>query len=525
MNSELVQVLVMILFGALAGGLTNTVAIWMLFHPYESPKFLGRPVRWLQGAIPKNQPRLAAAIGRTVGTRLLTPEDLTEIFSEGEFRNAFDDRLAHFLDDVLQKERGSLRDMLEPDTVARIESGLDALVDHVVARIADYVHSEDFPDAAARRTDAIVAAVSDQPIGDLLTPAREAAVTTAIEDWLENAVENPDLRNAIDDYLERASHRLLAPDRTFEEVLPLGLVGSFERAIGSYLPLAIERLGRLLEDDDARARFEKTIRELFHRFLSDLKFHQRVVARLVVNDDTVDRILDTIEKEGAERLSEILQDPAIQDAMSRGVNEAVVDFLRRPVQSVLGTPESDSVVEARRTITDWVIGLVRDPQSRAFLVEKLRVALGKAGGRTWGDLLSRIPPERVTEWMVGAARSETAEATVRDILRSLGTGLVDRRIGRPAGWLPEGSPERLEAELGPVIWSWLQAQVPDVVDKLDVARRVEEKVNEFPMARLEEIVRKVTDRELRMIVVLGYVLGAFVGTVLAGIDLMMSRGP
>ena len=25
----------MVFFGALAGGLTNAIAIWMLFHPYE----------------------------------------------------------------------------------------------------------------------------------------------------------------------------------------------------------------------------------------------------------------------------------------------------------------------------------------------------------------------------------------------------------------------------------------------------------------------------------------------------------
>lgn len=521
MSDELIQAGVKILFGAVAGGLTNTVAIWMLFHPYEAPRFLGRPIRWFQGAIPKNQPRLASAVGRTVGNRLLTPEDLTRIFSEGEFRNAFDERLSHFLGEMLHVERGTIRELLPADAVPRVESVLDGLVDHAVERLAQYVQTEEFARAVDERTDALVAGIAEEPIGDLLTPAREGAITTAVEEWLESAVEKPDLRRAIDDYLERASHRLLAEGRTFEEVLPLGLVGSFERAIGSYLPLAIERLGRLLEDDTARARFETTIRDLFHRFLSDLKFHQRVVARLVVTDDTVDKILDTIEKEGAERLSEILQDPAVQGAMSRGINEAVVDFLRRPVRSVLGDPESDSVADARRTVADGIVGLLQDPQSRDFLVEKLRTALEKAGERTWGDLLNRVPRERVTGWLVSAARSETAERTLRDTLHGTADGLLDRRIGTPAEWLPEGSPDRIEGELGPVIWGWLQAQVPEVVEKLDIARRVEVKVNEFPMPRLEEIVRKVTDRELRMIIVLGYVLGAIIGTTLAGVDLLM----
>ena len=51
-----------------------------------------------------------------------------------------------------------------------------------------------------------------------------------------------------------------------------------------------------------------------------MKFHQRVVARVVMTEDTVDKVLDTIQEEGAERLSEILRDPAVQEAIARGVN-------------------------------------------------------------------------------------------------------------------------------------------------------------------------------------------------------------
>ena len=64
MNSEfsLLAGAVTIVFGALAGGLTNAVAIWMLFHPY-TPWGPGRLK--LHGAIPKNKARLAKTIGRT----------------------------------------------------------------------------------------------------------------------------------------------------------------------------------------------------------------------------------------------------------------------------------------------------------------------------------------------------------------------------------------------------------------------------------------------------------------------------
>ena len=522
MNENVVAAIVTVLFGALAGGLTNTIAIWMLFHPYEPPLLFGRwRLNWLQGAVPKNQARLAAAIGRTVGNRLLTAEDLTRILSAEEFRGAFDERLAIFLDEVLHRERGSVREMLPPDVVPEVEHFLHRVVDHGLERLADYLASERFEGAVEARSQGILDAVADQPIGQLLTPAREAAVAEAVEEWLQNAAESQDFQQAVEDYLERSSHRLLKVDRTFEEVLPEGLVGSFEQAIGSYLPLAIERLGSLLEDPQARSRFETTIRELFHRFLSDLKFHQRVVARLVVTDDTVDKILDTIEKEGAERLSEILVDPAVQDAMARGVNEAVVDFLRRPVRSVLGEPDSENVIQARHTLSGWIVGMARDPQSRVFLVEKLQHAMERAGAKTWGEVLDKVPQERVQQWVIRAARSETAARTLHELATRFADGLLDRPIGTPSRWLPGDAAERIETSVGPVLWEWLQGQVPDVVQRLDVARRVEEKVIEFPTPKMEELVRKVTDRELRLIVQLGYALGAFIGLALVAVDYLI----
>jgi uncharacterized membrane protein YheB (UPF0754 family) len=199
----------------------------------------------------------------------------------------------------------------------------------------------------------------------------------------------------------------------------------------------------------------------------------------------------------------------------------VVDFLRRPVRSVLGEPDSENVQQARETLSGWVVGMARDPQSRAFLVEKLETAMDKAGARTWGDILSRVPAERVQEWVVAAARSDTAEKTIREVVTRMAEGLLERPIGTPSRFLPEDAAERIERSVGPVLWEWLQGQVPDLIQRLDVAKRVERKVIEFPTPKMEELVRKVTDRELKLIVQLGYVLGAFIGLMLVAVDRLL----
>jgi uncharacterized membrane protein YheB (UPF0754 family) len=517
----LVQALLTIALGALAGGVTNSVAIWMLFHPYEPLRLWKWRLSFLQGAVPKNQPRLAAAIGRTVGGRLLTDADLAGTFREEGFRKAFDERLDHFLANVLHEERGSLREIIPPAALPEIERILEDAVEQGLGRLEEYLDSPAFEQMMERRAQDLFDTLREEPVGDLLTPAREATLTAAIDDWYSSAVESEEFEQAVDDYLDRAARRLLRPGRTFEEILPLGLVGSVERAIGEYLPLAIQRLGALLEDREARARFEALIHQLLHRFMGDLRFHQRVVARLIITEETVERVLDTVEAEGAEQISEMLRDPAVQNAMSRGVNTAIVDFLRRPVNSVLGEPEDQSVADARGTLVSWAVGVARDPATRAFLVEKLQKALERAGDRTWGDVFGRIPPERLAEWSVTLARSEPARKVYREASARLVEAVLERPIGKPSELFPEDAPRRIELAVGDPLWQWLQTQVPDVVRRIDVAGRVEDKVLHFPTQQMEALVRKVTDRELRLIVRLGYVLGAFIGTVLVVVDLLI----
>ncbi len=511
MTDATILAVLTVVFGALAGGLTNSIAIWMLFHPYDVPRVRNRELKLLQGAIPKNQARLAQAIGRTVGTRLLTPEDLSDTFSDESVRAAFDQHLSGFMDTLLNAKRGSLRDLIPERMHDQTDAILLEVAEFGLARLHEYLNSDRFAETLADRAEEIVQSIADEPVAGILTPARESAISEAIEEWISGAVESEDFSRALDDYLGRAAHRLLEPTRTFEEVLPQGLVGAVEKGIAAYLPIAIRRIGSSLEDEAARAKFKAFIHELLHQFLGDLKFHQRVVAKLIITESSVDKVLDTIEEEGAERLAEVLQDPTMQDAMAKGINDAIVDFLRRPVASVLGDEDDETVLEARRTVAGWILGIAQDPASREFLVEKLESALEGMGARTWGEVFEKLPPERLADWLVSGARSEAGETLYREIATRLSSGIPHRPVGTPANWLPAGSARKLEEAMGDPVWEWLQTQVPAVIEQIDIAGRVEKKVLEFPPAKMEELVRKVTHKELRIIVRLGYVLGGVIG--------------
>jgi uncharacterized membrane protein YheB (UPF0754 family) len=517
-----IRILVTIAFGAIAGGTTNAIAVWMLFHPYESPRLFGRRLGMIQGAIPKNKVRLAAAMGRTVGTKLLTADDLARTLAEPSFRAAFDERLASFVGAVFDRSRGSVKSMLPVHTLHEIRTLMLHGGETLLQRLDTYLAGDSFRAAVERWIDVVRSELDQRPVGELLTSERQTALTAAADRFLADVVEGETFAAAISDYIDRASIRLLQPDRTFQELLPVGLIAAVERAIAGYLPIAIERLGTMLDDPGARARVEQVLHELLDRFMRDLKFHQRLVAALLITPETIDRVLAAIEKEGAGKISELLQDSSVRDAMARGVNNAIVEFLERPVVDVLGEPGDESVENAKETLLRWALSLSRDPQTRGFAVEKLHGLLETAHGRTWGDMLRHLPADRVAEAVVAAARTDRAREIYRDAVVAGVDMLLERPIGSVTEKFGDDAAPRVEAALAEPLWSWVQEQVPSIAQRLDIAERVERKILEFPTRQLEDLVRGVTERELQLIVRLGYVLGGVIGAVSATIATLLS---
>jgi uncharacterized membrane protein YheB (UPF0754 family) len=305
-----VQFGVQVFVGTIAGGVTNTIAVWMLFNP-KQPRF------GFQGAIPKNQARLARSLGQTVGERLLTPGDLQSELSRPEFRAAFEARLR--------------------DVITMILTSREPLIDKV----------------------------------------------------------------------------------------PPAVVTALENATTAYLPVAMTKLGAFLGQPTTRVKLRDALHGMFNRFVDDMRFHERIFAKLMMTEKKLDTVLDAIEKDGVEQVVGLLEEPEVREEISKAIHDAILAYLQKPIADVLGD------VEARK-----------DPDA----------------------------------------------------------------------------PRRLAASAAPVIWDWIDEQIPELVKKLDVQSMVERKVMAFSVERVEEILLMVIEKELRMIIIAGYVLGALVGAASFGLQ-------
>ncbi|HSJ63607.1 MAG TPA: DUF445 family protein [Gemmatimonadaceae bacterium] len=499
----LVETAISVLFGSVAGGLTNSVAVWMLFNPHE--RRFG-----FQGAIPKNKPRLARSLGRTVGERLLTPADILGEIEGSGFRATFDAKLDELVRGILDTERGSVQSLLPPAVFEEVEHALGEIGPIAGRQYAAYVETPEFADrvrefvARARRD------LEHTPIGEVLTPARRAELRERASAWAEELANAPQLEQGIREYLTRHAAELLASDQPMLERIPAPVVETIERAIANYLPLAVEKLGHFLANPASRERIRAALHGLFARFIDDLRFHERVLARLMVTERNVEKMIDSLERDGVEQIAGLLEDPLVRDEIARTINGAIVEYLRKPLHELVGTDveRTEAVVG---TAADYLVRVLRAERTRGFLVEKLDDVLARAEHRTWGQLLRGVEDATIAAWLLDGARSAQARSWVEQAARTLARTALTKPIGRPGRWLPSDAPDRIVQVAAPALWSWILTQVPVLVQRFDIQAMVERKVLAFSTQRVEELIRGVIERELTVIVRLGWLLGAIIG--------------
>jgi len=272
--------------GTAAGGLSDTVAVWMLFNP-KKKKF------GFQGAIPKNQARLAKSLGRTVGERLLTPGDLQSELARPELLAAFQSRVE--------------------DVIANMLTSRDPLIDKV----------------------------------------------------------------------------------------PPAVVTALEEATTAYLPVAMTKLGAFLGQPTTRVKLRNALHSMFNRFVDDMRFHERIFAKLMMTEKKFDTVLDAIETDGVEQVVGLLEEPEIREEISKAIHDAILSYLQKPISDILGN------VEAKR-----------DPDAPARLAASAAPVIWEWIHEQLPELIKKLDVQAMVERKVMAFSVERVEEILRNVIQN-----------------------------------------------------------------------------------------------------------
>lgn len=256
MPAILFKFLLAILLGAIIGYITNDVAIWMLFHPHEK--------KWiLHGVIPKNQSRLAEAIGDMVAQNLLDTETLKASLLTDETFGKIRLGLAEALHRVRQEER-TLRQILEEQAGAET---VTVYSNQLAAQAASFITSK----------------ITEEKVGKLLLQYGSRAISakqkTSFFDTLwsfkMSDAKMTEIGNEIDLLIAEKAPELLESriSDIEEEMLSFRVCDLYQRYEDkeeALLDKAVEVIRTLLEDNMERLMREINLRQIVVDKINDL---------------------------------------------------------------------------------------------------------------------------------------------------------------------------------------------------------------------------------------------------------------
>jgi uncharacterized membrane protein YheB (UPF0754 family) len=254
-----------------------------------------------------------------------------------------------------------------------------------------------------------------------------------------------------------------------------------------------------------RARLAKTIgKTVGERLLTSADIVdelRRSGLREAIEAKLSDVVVDALERDRGP-LRELLP-PAVVGELERLIAEAGPDaaaaYERYVASEAFEEQVRSFVARSRKDVPP-------DETGTEIATERRPGLAGKAAGMAAG-----LIDDVIVRWALRAARSERARSMAVEAVRGAGVALLDRPLGRLGRWLPDDAPRRLVATAAPAVWDQIIEKLPALLETVDIPAMVERKVLGFSTQRVEDLVRGVTQRELNLIVQLGYVLGGAIG--------------
>jgi uncharacterized membrane protein YheB (UPF0754 family) len=519
-----VEWLLPIFIGVTAGFLTNAIAIWMLFHPYQPVRVLG--VRVLpMGAIPKEIDRIARRIGETVGRELLTPEDIARTLSSETFRQRFDEALRGALSSLLDREIGAPRALISSEQADGIEEVLDRLVAKVLEGVEVYLHSPEWEERVRTFATGLSGEFRERPLSVVLTPELQLDLNRGLQQLWSGVRESPEFARVIGEALDRAIGRLLVSEKPLRHYVPAGAVNLGESFVANYLPILLDKLGGILDDPDTRAKLQETLRRFTDRFLEAQKTWKRVVGRMMITERTLAQTVEAIEQGGVDEIATLLKEPEVQARIAESVNRGVEEVLDKPVRDLLGDVSPERAERLRNALVERVLYLFRHPTTEEVVLLRLNQLVRAVSERKVGDAIDMIGEERAREltdhaadWVIETLRGERTLNFLRAAIERRTAWILSVPIGRLSDFVPADTVDRVEGLLFDPLWGFLQKRVPAAVAGLPVASMVENKLRSYPISKVEELIWRVSRRELVLIIYLGGFLGALIGSVMLTLE-------
>jgi uncharacterized membrane protein YheB (UPF0754 family) len=491
------------------------LAIWMLFHPYQSVKLFGITI-WPQGMIPRHREKLAQSIGNAVGNELVSQQTVFDaLFETDFFQRKVEDFVGAYTDDLLGRVYPSFIDALPSQARAPILDTISALQYRLAEYISEMLKSEETAGAIKHFVDKQIDELLERRIGDMVSDSSLDQVLRFAEDQVQKLFATEGFETKVHEFVSGRLDELARSSATLADTFTPQTIAFIKDRIDQQVPPIVHHLAEIATSQSTRKQIGGLIKLEVDQYYEQLSLLKKIfISRERIHREVDDLVNKTLPR----RVEEYLRGPAFEQEAEAFLNATVDKVMARPLDELIGQFDPIRYEDLKSQIGNRLVEILRSEALSTSVSLQVGDALDRLRPQTLGSLMQQVDSnstthakEFLTKSLLSLLGREDTARTINAILSTQVERLLIAPIGRLSDHVSRNAMERASAALVERITQAARERLPVAIAEFDVGGLVRKKVSDYPLEKLEELVLSVAQHHLKTIELFGAVIGFFIG--------------
>ena len=332
------------------------LAIWMLFHPYQSKKLFGITI-WPQGMIPRHREKLAQSIGNAVGNELVSQQTVFDaLFETDFFQRKVEDFVGAYTDDLLGRVYPSFIDALPSQARAPILDTISALQYRLAEYISEMLKSEETTNAIAHFVDKQIDELLERRVGDMVSDSSLDQVLRFAEDQVQKLLATDGFETKVHEFVSGRLDELARSDATLAETFTPETIAFIKDRIDQQVPPIVHHLAEIATSQTTRKQIGGLIKLEVDQYYEQLS----LLKKIFISRERIHREVDElVNKTLPRRVEEYLRGPAFEQEAEAFLNATVDKVMGRPLDELIGQFDPIRYEDLKSQISNRLVEILR----------------------------------------------------------------------------------------------------------------------------------------------------------------------
>ncbi|GAA0743988.1 DUF445 family protein [Clostridium oceanicum] len=489
--------LIAAIIGALIGYTTNWIAIKMLFRPYTEKRFLGIKLPFTPGLIPKEKNRIAKSVGEAVGTELLSSKTIVQYISSEKVNNKISNWVKYKIEGFLYSDK-----TLEENLKGILKSKYDT----VSKKLKGYIENSIICVSKREKNITKIKNSINEKLESVLENNPEKILNTevyknielSLKNTLEGYLSSDRLKNKINSLMAMKIEHLESSDKRLIDLLTDGLneelkiyVYKNRDAISSYIK---DTLREKENSDKFRIIIKEAITNNFGSLVSMFLDLDSILDKLTIH------INDYLDKD------ETREDIAVY------INKIIDKIMQIEIKEIIKNIPKDKKNDIIEKLRTYILEEIKNIDTVSLLFSELNNYIENKNSIK--DIAKDLNVDLyaiVNDYIDRFVNSSDFNSLVKELVSYFIDNNMKISVKNIIGTENKNISKEISHTFMDVYKGFIKEKGEEIIGFLNISQIVEERIKEFDVYTAEDIILKISHKELKAITWLGAVLGAIIG--------------